>query len=214
MIKILLVDDHAIVGGGLKQFLGNVGGFEVAGQAHNGAEALAMVSVGTWDLLLLDIGLPDMNGIEVLKVVKRRKPKLPVLVFSMYAEDDYAMTAMEAGAVGYLPKDSAPEEILSAIRRASSGERYLSPMLADKLLNGSVGQPRKLPHDSLSPRELDVMRMLSQGLALTTIAERLHLSPKTVSTYRARVLEKLGISNNSEITRYVLTNKLGQDIPT
>lgn len=214
MIKILLVDDHAIVGGGLKQFLGNVGGFDLAGQAHSGAEALTMVKAGAWDLLLLDIGLPDMNGIEVLKLVKRSKPKLPVLVFSMYAEDDYAMTAMEAGAVGYLPKDSAPEEILAAIRRASSGGRYLSPMLADKLLSGSVSQARKLPHDALSARELDVMRMLSQGLPLTTIAERLHLSPKTVSTYRARVLEKLGISNNSEITRYVLTNKLGQEIPT
>lgn len=209
MRRILLVDDHAIVGGGLKQFLGNVGGFELAGQAHSGAEALTMVKKSDWDLLLLDIGLPDMNGIEVLKLVKRSKPGLPVLVFSMYAEDDYAMAALEAGAVGYLPKDSAPEEILAAIRRASSGERYLSPMLADKLLNGSFCQARKLPHDALSSRELDVMRMLSQGMPLTEIAEHLHLSPKTVSTYRARVLEKLGISNNSEITRYVLKNKLG-----
>lgn len=210
MTKILIVDDHAIVGGGLKQFLSNIGGFEVAGQARTGKEALAMVNAEPWDLLLLDIGLPDMNGIEVLKLIKRDKPRLPVLVFSMYAEDDYAMAALEAGAVGYLPKDSVPEEILAAIRRASSGERYLSPMLADKLLNGSMCQAKKLPHDTLSGRELDVMRMLSQGAALTEIAERLHLSPKTVSTYRARVLEKLGISNNSDITRYVLKNKLGQ----
>lgn len=210
MTRILIVDDHAIVGGGLKQFLGNVGGFEIAGQARTGGEALAMVNAGDWDLLLLDIGLPDMNGIEVLKLVKRDKPKLPVLVFSMYAEDDYAMAALEAGAVGYLPKDSVPEEILAAIRRASSGERYLSPMLADKLLSGSVSQARKLPHDALSARELDVMRMLSQGVALTEIAERLHLSPKTVSTYRARVLEKMGLANNNDITRYVLKHKLGQ----
>lgn len=210
MTRILIVDDHAIVGGGLKQFLGNVGGFEIAGQARTGGEALAMVNAGDWDLLLLDIGLPDMNGIEVLKLVKRDKPKLPVLVFSMYAEDDYAMAALEAGAVGYLPKDSVPEEILAAIRRASSGERYLSPMLADKLLSGSVGRARKLPHDALSARELDVMRMLSQGVALTEIAERLHLSPKTVSTYRARVLEKMGLANNNDITRYVLKHKLGQ----
>lgn len=210
MTKILIIDDHAIVGGGLKQFLASVGGFEVAGQARTAREGLEMIQSAPWDLLLLDIGLPDMNGIEVLKLVKRDKPKLPVLVFSMYAEDDYAMAALEAGAVGYLPKDSVPEEILAAIRRASSGERYLSPMLADKLLSGSVGQARKLPHDALSARELDVMRMLSQGVALTEIADRLHLSPKTVSTYRARVLEKMGLANNNDITRYVLKHKLGQ----
>jgi DNA-binding NarL/FixJ family response regulator len=210
MIKILLVDDHAIVGGGLKQFLGSIGGFELAGQARNGSEALAMVNAGKWDLLLLDINLPDINGIEVLKRIRRTNSTLPILVFSMFAEDDYAMAALDAGAAGYLPKDSAPEEILAAIRRASSGERYLSPQLSEKLLNGSVCQAKKMPHDSLSARELDVMRMLSNGVPLTEIAEALHLSPKTVSTYRARVLEKLGISNNSEITRYVLKYRLGQ----
>ena len=169
-----------------------------------------MIRTAHWDLLLLDIGLPDMNGIEVLKIVKHDKPELPVLVFSMYAEDDYAMAALEAGAVGYLPKDSDPEEILAAIRRASSGERYLSPTLADKLLSGAVRQARKLPHESLSARELDVMRMLSKGVPLTEIAEHLHLSPKTVSTYRARVLEKMNFGNNTEITRYMLHHKLGQ----
>ena len=210
MTRILIVDDHAIVGGGLKQFLGNVGGFEIAGQARTGAEALAMVNVGHWDLLLLDIGLPDMNGIEVLKYIKRDRPGLPVLVFSMYAEDDYAMAALEAGAIGYLPKDSAPEEILSAIRRASSGERYLSPALAEKLLCGSLSMTQKLPHDNLSNREYEVMQMLSRGMPLTEIAESLHLSPKTVSTYRARVLEKLGLTRNAEVTRYVLKHKVGQ----
>ncbi len=210
MIRILIVDDHAIVGGGLKQFLSNVGEFEVAGQARSGMEALEMLRVRRWDLLLLDIELPDMNGIEVLKRVKRYQPELPVLVFSMHAEDNYAMTVLEAGAVGYLQKDSAPEEILAAIRSASSGERYLSPMLAEKLLNGSFSLARKLPHDSLSVREFDVMRMVSQGVALTEIAERLHLSPKTITTYRARVLEKLHLGNNADITRYVLENRLGQ----
>lgn len=210
MTKILIVDDHAIVGGGLKQFLGSIGGFEVAGQARTAREGLDMVRSAPWDLLLLDIGLPDMNGIEVLKVVKRDKPELPVLVFSMYAEDEYAMAALEAGAVGYLPKDSAPEEILAAIRRASSGERYLSPTLADKLLSGTVRQAKKMPHELLSARELDVMRMLSKGTPLTEIAECLHLSPKTVSTYRARILEKMNFSNNSDITRYMLTHKLGE----
>lgn len=210
MIRILIVDDHAVVAGGLKQFLGSVGGFVIAGEARTGKDGLAMIAREHWDLLLLDIGLPDLNGIELLKHIKRDHPALPVLVFSMYAEDDYAMAALEAGAVGYLPKDSAPDEILAAIRRASSGERYLSPMLAEKLLSGTVPLARKLPHDSLSPREFDVMRMLGQGVPLTEIAEQLHLSPKTVSTYRARVLEKLGLRNNVDITRYVLTHGLDQ----
>lgn len=210
MVRILIVDDHAVVGGGLKQFLGSVGGFVVDGEARTGKEGRAMIDRESWDLLLLDIGLPDINGIEFLKHIKRDHPALPVLVFSMYAEDDYAMTALEAGAVGYLPKDSAPDEILAAIRRASSGERYLSPMLAEKLLNGTVPLARKLPHDALSPREFKVMQMLGQGVALTEIAEQLHLSPKTVSTYRARVLEKLGLRHNVDITRYVLTHGLDQ----
>jgi len=210
MISILIVDDHAIVGGGLKQFLGNVGGFEIAGEARSGLEALEKIEALAWDLVLLDVGLPDMNGIEVLKHIKRDRPGLPVLVFSMYAEDDYAMAALEAGAIGYLPKDSAPEEILSAIRRASSGERYLSPALAEKLLCGSLSVTQKLPHDNLSNREYEVMQMLSRGMPLTEIAESLHLSPKTVSTYRARVLEKLGLTRNAEVTRYVLKHKVGQ----
>lgn len=209
MVRILIVDDHAIVGGGLKLFLGSVGGFEIGGEARTGAEALGKIKDEHWDLLLLDIGLPDINGIEVLKQVKRNCPELPVLVFSMYAEDDYALAALEAGAVGYLPKDSAPEEILVAIRRASLGERYLSPALAEKLINGTAVSAKKLPHDALSARESDVMRMLSQGLPLTEIGERLHLSPKTVSTYRARILEKLGLQHNADITRYALKHKIG-----
>jgi DNA-binding NarL/FixJ family response regulator len=210
MIKILIVDDHAIVGGGLKQFLSNSSEFEVAGQARTGREALSMLKSLCCDLLLLDIGLPDINGIEVLKRIKRSHPKLPVLIFSMFDEDEYALASLEAGAAGYLPKDSMPEEILVAIRRASSGERYLSPMLTDKLVNSSVLQPRKLPHDLLSARESDVMKMIGQGVPLTEIADRLFLSPKTISTYRARVLEKLGLSNNADITRYVLEHKLAQ----
>lgn len=209
MIQILIVDDHAIVGGGMRQFLANVEGVTIAGEARTGQEALKMLKARRWDLLMLDIGLPDMNGIEVLKRVRRDQPELPVLVFSMHSEDEYAMAALEAGAIGYLQKDSAPEEILVAIHRASSGERYLSPMLAEKLLNGSFIMARKMPHDALSVREFDVMQLLSRGVPLKDIAERLYLSPKTVTTYRARVLEKLRLRNNSDITRYVLENKLG-----
>lgn len=210
MLKILIADDHAVVRGGLRQFLANATDYRLAGEASSGREALALVAAEDWDLLLLDIGLPDVNGLEVLKLVKRQKPALPVLIFSMFAEDEYAMPALEGGATGYLPKDSAPEEILEAIRRAGRGERYLSPQLAEKLLAGTAGSGRKQPHDGLSTRELAVMRLLSRGVALTAIAESLHLSPKTVSTYRARVLEKLGLRNNAELTRYVIERKLGQ----
>lgn len=208
MIRILIVDDHAVVGGGLKQFLADVGDFEVAGEARTGHEALEMVRTGQWDLLLLDIGLPDISGLEVLRRIKSESPALPVLIFSMYPEDECAIAALEAGAIGYLPKDSVPEEILAAIRRASAGERYLSPELSEKLLKNSVGIGQKLPHERLSFREFDVMLLLSRGVALTEIAERLHLSPKTITTYRARVLEKLGLKNNTEVTRYVLKHKL------
>lgn len=210
MLKILIADDHAVVRGGLRQFLANATDYRIAGEACNGREALALVKAEDWDLLLLDIGLPDVNGLEVLKRVKHEKPGLPVLIFSMFAEDEYAMPALEAGAAGYLPKDSAPEEILEAIRRAGRGERYLSPQLAEKLLAGTAGGGRKQAHDSLSEREFAVMRLLSRGVALTVIAESLHLSPKTVSTYRARVLEKLGLRNNADLTRYVIERKLGQ----
>lgn len=208
MLKILIADDHAVVRGGLRQFLADAADCTI-GEAGTGHEAMAMVAAEPWDLLLLDIGLPDVNGLEVLKRIKRDHPELPVLMFSMYAEDDYAMAALDAGAAGFLPKDSAPAEILQAIRRASRGERYLSSQLAEKLLAGAVSA-KKQPHDLLSERELSVMRLLSRGMSLTAIGESLHLSPKTVSTYRTRLLDKLKLGNNAELTRYVIEHKLGE----
>jgi len=208
MLRILIADDHAVVRGGLRQFLADATRFRIAGEASSGSEALALVKAEEWDLMLLDIGLPDINGLEVLRRVKQKKPALPVLVFSMFSEDEYAMPALEAGAAGYLPKDSAPEEILEAIRRASRGERYLSPRLAAKLLAGTASGGPKPAHDSLSKREFSVMQLLSRGDSLIAIGEFLHLSPKTVSTYRSRILEKLGLSNNAELTRYVIEHKL------
>jgi two-component system, NarL family, invasion response regulator UvrY len=210
MKRILIVDDHAVVCGGLRQFLANTPDCQIAGEARTGADALAQVAEESWDLVLLDIGLPDMSGIEVLNRIRSRRPALPVLIFSMYAEDEYAMTALKAGATGYLPKDSTPEEILEAIRRATGGGKYLSPHLADILLSGAMPSGQQLPHESLSPREADVMRRLSRGESLTHIAECLHLSPKTITTYRARIMEKLGIHSNAELTRYVVEHKLDQ----
>jgi two-component system invasion response regulator UvrY len=208
-LKILIVDDHAVVRGGLRQFLADAADFQVIGEAGTGEEALTQVRADEWDLLLLDIGLPDINGLEVLRRVKRERPGLPVLVFSMYAEDDYAMAAIESGAVGYLPKDSRPEQILEAIRRGVRGERYMSPQFTEKLLAGALPAIRKHPHEALSERELSVLMLLSRGTALTEIAETLHISPKTVSTYRTRIMEKLNLCNNAELTRYVIEHRLG-----
>lgn len=208
MLKILIADDHAVVRSGLRQFLAEAGDCRIAGEAGNGREALERVKAESWDLLLLDLGLPDIHGLEVLRSVRRLRPEMPVLIFSMHDEDDLAMAVLQAGAAGYLPKDSAPAEILEAIRRAGRNGRYLSPLLTEKLLNGTVNA-RQLPHQRLSERELAVMRMISRGMALTAIAETLNLSPKTVSTYRSRLLEKMEMSSNAELTRYVIEHKLG-----
>jgi two-component system invasion response regulator UvrY len=210
MLKILIADDHAVVRSGLRRYLAEVGDFHFSGEAASGHEALALIDAEHWDLLLLDIGLPDVNGIEILKRVRQEKPALPVLIFSMYAEDDYAMVAIEAGAAGYLPKNSSPDEILEAIRRVVRGDRYLSPQFTEKLLSGTVCNSRKQPHEALSQREFAVMLLLSRGVALTAIGETLSLSPKTVSTYRTRVMEKMNLNNNAEMTRYVLEHRLDQ----
>lgn len=208
MIRILIADDHAVVRGGLRQFLANAADCRIEGEAASGHEVLARIDAEPWDLLMLDLGLPDIDGLEVLKRVKRKKPSLPVLIFSMFAEDEHALGSLEAGAAGYLPKDSAPAEILDAIRRTARGERYLSSQLAEELLAGTVRLGARPLHDTLSAREFSVMQFLSQGLPLTVIAQSLHLSPKTVSTYRIRILEKLCLSNNAELTRYVVEHKL------
>jgi two-component system, NarL family, invasion response regulator UvrY len=209
MIRILIADDHAVVRGGLRQFLAGTEDIEIAGEASTGDEALALVRKGELDVVLLDITLPDLNGLEVLKRMKRERPNLPVLIFSMFAEDEFAIPALNAGAAGYLNKDSPPSQILVAIRTVVGGVRYVSPQLAESLLAGNVSPGRKLPHESLSPRESEVLLMLSKGISLTKIGAQLHLSVKTVSTYRGRILEKLNVQSNAELTRYVLQHKLG-----
>jgi two-component system invasion response regulator UvrY len=208
MLKILIVDDHAVVRTGLRQFLAGADDCRIGGEAANGAEALAQIAAESWDLLLLDIGLPDINGIDLLRRIKREKPTLPVLIFSMFAEDDYAMTALEAGAAGFLPKESEPAQILAAIRCVGRGERYLSAHLAEKLIAGTIRPDDRPLHDFLSKRETTVMLMISRGLALTDIGDALHLSPKTITSYRARVLQKLKLGSNAELTRYVIEHKL------
>lgn len=209
MIRILIADDHAVVRSGLRQFLSAIDDFEIGGEAATGGEVLELVSSGVWDVVLLDITLPDINGIEVLKRVKRIRPDLPVLIFSMFADDEFALPALSAGASGYLNKDSPPAQILTAIQTVIGGARYVSPALAERLLTGTITAGRRLPHETLSQREMSVLLLLSKGVSLTKIGEQLHLSVKTISTYRSRILEKLDVHSNAEITRYVLQHKLG-----
>jgi two-component system, NarL family, invasion response regulator UvrY len=209
MKRILIVDDHAVVRFGLRQFLANTEDLEIVGEAASGMEALAQVNQGHWDLVLLDMSLPDLNGMEVLKRIKRSHPELPVLIFSMFAEAEFALPTIEAGAAGYLNKDSPPQQMLTAIRTVVSGARYVSPTLTEQLLSGVTRSSQRPPHESLSKREMEVLLLLSKGIALTRIGESLQLSVKTVSTYRARILEKLGMESNAELTRYVLEHKLG-----
>jgi DNA-binding NarL/FixJ family response regulator len=207
--RILIVDDHAVVRGGLRQFLAGTDDLEIVAEAETGFDALALIPGGEWDLVLLDMSLPDLNGLEVLKRIKRMRPNLPVLVFSMFSEAEFAVPALDAGASGYLNKDSPPYQILAAIRTVVDGARYLSPSLAEQLLSGGTSSGPKALHETLSRREMEVLLLLSKGMALTQIGDSIHVSVKTVSTYRARILEKFGMRSNAELTRYVLQHKLG-----
>jgi DNA-binding NarL/FixJ family response regulator len=209
MKRILIVDDHVVVRCGLRQFLANTGDLEIAAEASSGMEALGLLHQGDWDLVLLDMSLPDLNGIELLKRIKRARPELPVLIFSMFSEAEFALPALDAGASGYLNKDSPPQQILVAIRTVIAGTRYVSPALTEQLLSGLTSTSQRPPHESLSKREMEVLLLLSKGVTLTKIAESLFVSVKTISTYRARILEKFGMQSNAELTRYVLENKLG-----
>jgi two-component system, NarL family, invasion response regulator UvrY len=208
-VKILIADDHAVVRGGLRQFFQATPDLELAGEASTGAEALEMARQQHWDVVLLDIALPDLNGFAVLRRLKQEHPGLPVLIFSMFAEEEFALSALNAGAAGFLSKDSPPSQILAAIRRVIGGARYVSPALAERLLAGSVPAAKPLPHEALSPREMEVLLQLSRGMSLTGIGEALNLSVKTVSTYRGRILDKLGAQSNADLVRYVLEHKLG-----
>lgn len=209
MTKILIVDDHAVVRSGIKEFLTAVDGLDVVAEAASGAEALTIVREQKLDVVLLDLSLPDIDGLELLKRMRYEVPDLPVLVFSVFPEEDYAVHAFDCGASGYLNKAGPPAEIAQAIHAVASGGRYVSPELAERLLSGSVSVGKRLPHDTLSRREMEVLLLLSNGISLTRIAEQLKLSVKTVGTYRGRILEKLDVRSNAELTRYVLQHKLG-----
>lgn len=208
MIRVLIVDDHAILRRGLRALLSDEFADAEFGEASHAEQALEQLGKKEWDVALLDITLPGKSGLDLLKELKAARPGLPVLVLSVHPEDQFAVRVLKAGAAGYMTKESAPEELVQAIRKILAGGPYVSPTLAEKLAL-SVGKDfTRTPHETLSDREYEVMCRIASGKSVTEIAGELSLSVKTVSTYRARILEKLGAKNSAEITRYAIRNGL------
>jgi DNA-binding NarL/FixJ family response regulator len=210
MIRILIADDHAIVRAGLKQFIADHADMQVAAEAATGTEAIAAVRAQEFDVVLLDISMPDKNGIDTLKTIKHVRPELPVLMLSAYAEDQYAVNLLRAGAAGYLNKEAASSQLVSAIRTVVLGRKFVSPSLAQILADGVSGDADRPLHAELSQREFQIFCKLAAGAAVSKIADELNLSVKTVSTYRTRVLEKMAMKSNADLTYYAIKNGLNE----
>ena len=208
MINILIADDHAIVREGLKQIVSSEPDMKVTGEAHNAQGVLDLVRDRNWDVVVLDINMPGRNGLEVLKELKRERPALPVLVLSVHPEEQYGIRVLKAGAAGYMNKESAPEELVTAIRKVIRGGKYLTPTLAERLAFQVADGSEQHPHEKLSDRELQVLCLIASGKTVSEIAGDLSLSVKTISTYRARILEKMSMKSSAELTRYALQNHL------
>lgn len=208
MIRVILTDDHAVVRRGLRQIVADAGDIEVVGEAQDYGELAALMRGTECDVLLLDISMPGKNGLEVLKIVRERNPRLPVLILSTFPEDQYALRALKAGASGYVGKNSAPESLVDAIRLVARGKKYITPELAAQLAERIGENTTQAPHELLSDREYETLRLIASGMKLADIAVALELSPKTVSVYRARLLEKMNLKNNAELTHYALKNGL------
>jgi DNA-binding NarL/FixJ family response regulator len=208
MTRILIADDHELLRRGLKTLLAEAFSDLVAGEAVDTQQALEAVEKQPWDVVLLDINMPGRSGLDALQDIKRLHPQLPVLVLSVFPEKDYAVRAFKLGASGYVSKQSASEELLAAIRKALAGGRYVTPMLAEALAATVAGATPAVPHEMLSNRELQVLRMVALGKPLKEIAAELSLSEKTIGTYRLRISQKLGLSTNVELARYAMQHKL------
>lgn len=208
MSRILVADDHAIVRKGLTQIISSTLDLKVTGEAASGHEVLDLTREHPFDVVVLDLNMPDQSGLDTLKQLKAEKPDLPVLVLSMYSEQQYAVRVLRAGASGYLTKESAPEQLVEAIRKVAAGGKYVSAAVADALLGLLDADPDQPLHATLSDREFQVMRLLASGKSVSDIADMLSLSVKTVSTYRARVLEKMSLGSNAELAQYALRNEL------
>lgn len=208
MSNILIADDHAILRRGLKRILQHALPDVICGEAQDGAEVIDQLRAGSWDLLILDITMPGRSGLDILGDVKNLRPDLPVLILSMHPEDQYANRVLRAGASGYMNKESAPEELLKAVARLLGGGNYVSPRLAESLARDLTRPTHRSPHELLSDREFEVLRKLGSGKTVAEIADELNLSATTVSTYRARLLEKMRMTTTAELIRYVLENHL------
>src|SRR5258706_10861069 len=208
MTRALIVDDHTITRAGLRRILSDTAQSILVGEAANGAEAMELVLSQQWDIVMLDISLPDRSGLEVLKAIKKARPALPVLVLSMYPVDQYALRVLRVGGAGYLTKESAPDQLLEAVRRITSGMRYITPEVAECIAQDWNRNPVQSVHETLSDREFEVMRLIASGKSVGDIAKDLTLSVKTVSTYRTRVLQKLHLRHNAELTHYAVINNL------
>jgi DNA-binding NarL/FixJ family response regulator len=208
MIHVLIVDDHTIVRKGLKQLLEDTTDIRVSGEAEHAADMLRQVKLQPFDVVVLDISLPGRSGVEALKQLKNLRPALPVLILSMYPEDQYALRVIKSGAAGYLTKESAPQELENAIRKVAAGKRYISSKVAETLADHVHEASNTPAYKSLSDREFEVLRRIASGETLTEISANLSLSVKTISTYRTRILNKLNLTNNSELIRYAIQNQL------
>lgn len=204
-MKIIIADDHAVVRKGLKQILMEIFGVKVVEEVDNGPALIERITNGNFDFVILDISMPGQSGLQALKEIKDRKPKLPVLILSIHPEEQYALRAIKGGASGYITKDTAPEELVKAIQKILSGHKYISPSITDKLADNFSD---KLPHELLSDREYEVFAMIAVGKTVTNIADELSLSVKTVSTYRSRIYDKMGMKSRTELTLYAIQNEL------
>lgn len=207
MIRIVIADDHAMVRGGLKQIVATTADIEVVGEATQGQEVLDLSRAMPFDLLLLDMTMPGLSGIELIRRLHETKPALPILVLSMHNEVQVVARALKAGASGYVTKGSEPEILLQAIRKIVAGGKYIDPALVDAMVF-DTGDRDALPHENLSDREFQILKMIADGHALGEIANHLHLSPKTISTYKMRLMHKIGIDNNADLIRYASRHRL------
>ena len=208
MLRILIADDHPIVRRGLRQTIAETSDMVVADEASNGWEVLSEVRASYYDVVLLDISMPGRSGVDILRELKNKRPRLPILILSIHPEEQYAVSALRAGASGYLTKESAPDELVAAIRKVSMGGKYVSSSLAEKLASDLETSDEQPAHKTLSDREYQVMCMVASGKTVTEIAQELSLSVKTISTYRSRILEKMKMKNNVELAYYAIKNRL------
>jgi len=210
MIRLLIADDHAIVRQGLRRIVADTGDITVEGEADGGLQVLRELRARPdgYDVVLLDISMPDRNGLEVLKQIRREFPRLQVIILTMHAEDEVGVRALKGGAAGFVSKQSAPTELVSAVRQVAAGRKYISPALAEELANHVSSDERAQDHRALSTREYQTLCLLASGKTLSEVAAKMALSPKTVSVYRSRLLEKLGLRNNAELTHYAIRHRL------